>query len=61
MVSFVLVVLSGLNVGLSALGIGVIGSLVSSLGVGQIFDILVGVSAAYLAATHMGDCKTCAK
>ena len=61
MVAFGLLVLSGLNVGLSSLGVNVIGSIVDSIGLGGIFNLLVGVSAAYLAATHMGDCKACAK
>ena len=61
MVAFGLLVLGGLNVGLSALGIGVIGSIVDSIGLGQIFALLVGVSAVYIAATHMGDCKACGK
>jgi len=34
---------------------------VGAVGLGQIFNILVGVSAVYIAATHMGDCKACAK
>ena len=61
MVAFSLLVLGGLDVGLGALGIGVIGSVIGSVGLGQIFAILVGVSAVYIAATHMGDCKACAK
>ena len=61
MVAFTLLVLGGLNVGLTALGVGLIGSLVNGLGLGSVFNILVGVSAVYIAATHMGDCKACAK
>ena len=61
MVAFGLLVLGGLNVGLGALGVGVIGSVVDSLGLGQIFALLVGVSAVYIAATHMTDCKLCSK
>ena len=61
MVAFGLLVVSGVNVGLSALGVDLIGSIVNSLGLGQVFNLLVGASAVYIAATHMGDCKTCAK
>lgn len=61
MVAFGLLIVGGLNVGLSALGMDLIGNVLGGLGLGQIFSILVGISAAYLAATHMGDCKACAK
>jgi len=61
MVAFTLLVVGGLNVGLSALGFDVVGMVVGAVGLGQIFNILVGVSAVYIAATHMGDCKACAK
>lgn len=61
MVAFALLIVGGLNVGLSALGIDLIGQVLGGLGLGQIFNILVGLSAAYLAATHMQDCKACAK
>lgn len=61
MVAFALLVIGGLNVGLSALGMDLIGSVLGGMGLGQIFNILVGISAAYLAATHMSDCKACGK
>ena len=61
MAAFVFLLLGGLNVGLSTLGIGVIGSIFDSIGLGQIFAILVGISAVYIATTHMSDCKMCSK
>lgn len=59
MIAFSLVVIGGLSVGLSAIGVDLIGQLISSLGAGQIFNVLVGVSAAFLVVTHMQDCKAC--
>ena len=61
MVAFTLLIVSGLNVGLAALGFDVVSMVLGGLGLVQIFNLLVGVSAAYIAATHMGDCKACAK
>lgn len=63
MVAFALVVLGALNWGLVAL---LNFNLVSTLlGVGTQLEnwayILVGVSAVYIGATHMSDCKSCAK
>lgn len=59
-IAFILLVVGGLNLGLAALGYNVIDML---LGAGsaasKVFDILVGLSAIYFAATHKGDCKTC--
>ena len=59
----ILLWVGGINLGLSALGFDVIGMIVGnfSLELVRIFDILVGVSAVYIAATHMKDCKMCAK
>ena len=61
MVAYVLLWVGGLNLGLSALGIDLVDSLLSGLGLVQVFNILVGVSAVYTALTHMGDCKVCSK
>jgi len=63
MASFTLTVVGGINWGLVGLANY---NLVSSLlgagsGLEKIVYILVGLSAVYLAATHMGDCKACAK
>ena len=61
MVACILLWVGGLNLGLSALGFDVVGMVLGGLGVVNIFNILVGVSAVYIAATHMGDCKVCSK
>lgn len=61
MVACILLWVGGVNLGLSALGFDVVKMVLGGLGLVQIFNILVGVSAAYSAATHMGDCKTCSK
>jgi len=63
MVAFVLLVVGGLNWGL----VGIFDfNLVASLFVaGSMTEMivygLVGISAIYIAATHMNDCKVCSK
>lgn len=60
MVAFTLVIVGGLNWGLSALGYNVVNIVLGAWPtVEQLVYILVGVSAVYLAANHMTDCKTC--
>jgi len=61
MVAFVLVVVGALNWGLWGLfGFNLVNTLVGSWpAVEKLVYILVGVSGAYLAATHMNDCKMC--
>lgn len=63
MLAFILVVVGGVNWGLvGLLNFNLVTMLVGSLGgVEMIVYILVGLSAVYLAATHMSDCKVCAK
>lgn len=62
MVAFTLLVVGGLNWGLVALfGFNVVETVFGGMGLSNIVYILVGVSAVYIAATHMSDCKTCAK
>ena len=61
MIACVLLWVGGINLGLSALGFDVVNMVLGGLGVVHIFNILVGVSAVYIALTHMGDCKTCGK
>lgn len=61
MTALTLLVVGGLNLGLSALGFDVVNLVLGGLGLVQIFNILVGVSAVYIGATHMGDCKVCGK
>ena len=63
MAAFVLLVVGGLNWGLIALlklnlGTLVLGSMPSLV---TLVYVLVGVSAVYLAATHLTDCKVCSK
>jgi len=59
MVAYMLLWVGGLNLGLSALGIDVVGMVLGGVGLTNIFNILVGVSAVYIIATHKGDCKVC--
>ena len=61
MVTYILLFVGGINLGLSALGFDVVNMVLGGVGLVQIFNILVGVSAVYIAATHMGDCKVCSK
>lgn len=60
MIAFVLVIVGGLNWGLTALGFNVVYMILGAWPVlEQIVYILVGLSAIYLAATHKADCKAC--
>ena len=63
MAAFILVVVGGVNWGLMGLmNFNLVNALLGSMPVVEkIVYILVGASAVYLAATHMGDCKVCAK
>jgi len=62
MAAFTLLVVGGLNWGLVGLfNYNLVDSLLGGLGLTNIVYILVGVSAVYTAATHMGDCKVCGK
>ncbi|OGE64233.1 hypothetical protein A3J13_00545 [Candidatus Daviesbacteria bacterium RIFCSPLOWO2_02_FULL_36_8] len=61
MAACILLWVGGVNLGLSALGYDVVGMILGGMGLTQIFNILVGVSAGYIAFTHMSDCKACAK
>lgn len=49
----------GINLGLSAVNLDVVEMVLGGLGLVTIFNILVGVSAGYIAFTHKGDCKVC--
>ncbi|HEY0220954.1 MAG TPA: DUF378 domain-containing protein [Candidatus Paceibacterota bacterium] len=58
--AFVLLVIGGLNWGLSALGYNVVNMLLGSWPmVEKIVYLLVGVSAVFEAATHKSYCKNC--
>ncbi|OGE36310.1 hypothetical protein A3B45_02290 [Candidatus Daviesbacteria bacterium RIFCSPLOWO2_01_FULL_39_12] len=60
MVAFALLVVGGLNWGLVALfNMNLVETIFGGIGLTNIVYILVGVSAVYIAATHMGDCKVC--
>ncbi len=61
MVAYIILWVGGINLGLSALGFDVVGMVLGGLGLTQVFNILVGVSAGYIAFTHMSGCKACAK
>jgi uncharacterized protein len=63
MVAFALLVVGGLNWGLVGLfQINLVEMLVGSMPtVEMVVYVLVGVSALYIAATHMGDCRVCGK
>ncbi len=58
-VAFVLLVIGGLNWGLTAFGWNVVALLGDTLA--TIVYVLVGLSALYLIFTHGKDCKMCAK
>ncbi len=62
MVAFVLLVVGGLNWGLTAFGFNLV-EMVFGMGstLAMVVYVLVGLSAVYIAATHMGDCKVCSK
>lgn len=62
MVAFTLLIVGGLNWGLWALfNFNLVTTVVGAWpGVEKLVYILVGVSAVYIAATHMNDCKVCA-
>ncbi len=62
MVAFTLVLVGALNWGLTALGYNVVNLIFGSMpGVETLIYLLVGASAVVVAATHMQDCKMCAK
>ncbi len=63
MVTFTLVAVGALNWGLMGLfDFNLVETLLGAWpGLTRIVYILVGVSAVYLGATHMGECKACGK
>ena len=62
MAAYILLFVGGLNVGLSALGFNVVNMVLGSMpSLEQVFNLLVGVSTAYVIAMHKGDCKVCGK
>lgn len=63
MVAFSLLVVGGLNVGLvSFLNFNLVNTVLGAWPmIEKLVYTLIGVSAAYIAYTHMNDCKACAK
>lgn len=61
MVAFAIMVIGAVNVGLTALNYNVIEMILGGVGLTMIANVLIGLSAVYIAATHMKDCKVCAK
>ena len=63
MVAFSLVIVGGINWGLvGLLNFNLVMTLFGSIPTLEtLVYVLVGASAVYLAATHMSDCKVCAK
>lgn len=63
MVAFLLLVVGGLNWGLVGLfNYNLVESLLGGMaGASMLVYVLVGASAVYIGATHMGDCKVCSK
>ncbi len=63
MIAFTLLIVGGLNWGLWALfNLNLVNTVLGSWPMFEkLVYILVGVSAVYIAATHMSDCKACAK
>ena len=59
MVTFILLVIGGLNWGLYAFDYNVVGMLPSQIA--MIIYVLVGLSALYEIATHKSRCKNCEK
>ena len=63
MVAFALLVVGGLNWGLVALfNVNLVETLLGAEStLTMVVYVLVGLSAVYIAATHMSDCKVCSK
>jgi uncharacterized protein len=57
MIAFVLLIIGGLNWGLTAFGFNAVGYLGETLA--KIVYVLVGLSAVLVAVTHKKDCKMC--
>jgi len=61
MVAYILLFIGGLNLGLMGLfSMDLVGNLLG-MDLSKLFNILVGAAAVYVIATHMNDCKVCAK
>lgn len=60
MVTFVLLVIGGLNWGLTALGWNLVEMILGTGSLAMVVYLLVGLSALHQAFTHKNDCKNCA-
>ena len=58
-IAFILVIVGGLNWGLTALGYNVVEMILGMGMVTKIVYLLVGISAIVLAVTHKKDCRCC--
>lgn len=59
MVAFVLLVVGGLNWGLTAFGWNLVEMIFGMSMIAKIIYVLVGLSAIYMIFNHKADCKTC--
>ena len=60
MVSFILLIIGGLNLGLSAVGWDVVNMVLGSWpSVVTILYVLIGLAAIYEVATHKANCRMC--
>lgn len=59
-IAFILLVIGGLNWGLTAFNYNVVEMVLGASSVAtRVIYVLVAISAIYLAIYHKGDCKTC--
>lgn len=59
MVAFILLVVGGLNWGLTAFGWNLVEMIFGMSMIAKIIYVLVGLSAIYMIFNHKNDCKTC--
>lgn len=59
MVAFILLVVGGLNWGLTAFGWNLVEMIFGMSMIAKIIYVLVGLSAVYMIFSHKSDCKTC--
>ena len=62
MVAFALTIIGAVNLGLTAFSYNIIEMILGAgTSLAMIVYVFVGLSAVYIAATHMSDCKICSK
>lgn len=59
MAAYILLWVGGINWGLVGLGMGNVVEGLLGMDIAKLVYIVVGLSAVYTLATHMGDCKVC--